>query len=160
MPYIIDGNNLVGSSPDISLDDPEAKAKLLFIVKKFQENKKNNVIVVFDGEPEVYTLDGDTIRPNSKFNIVYPRGPGSADDEIKILLDGFNYFKDVTLVTSDKALKTYARKKGAKTVNSIEFYFELKRFSRVHGKHEERRQRIDAELSDIEVDQWMKIFDE
>ena len=69
-----------------------------------------------------------------------------------------NYFKDVTLVTSDRELKNFAKKKGAKTVNSIEFYFELKRFNRFSGKKEESQKRINTALSDTEVDQWMKIF--
>ncbi|MCP5104766.1 MAG: hypothetical protein GY950_15380 [bacterium] len=157
MPYIIDGNNLVGCAPDISLDDPEARAKILFVVGKFQENKKCNVIVVFDGEPA-----GGVRREevSSKFTVLYPKDGNSADDEIRELLDGFNYFKDVVLVSSDRQLKTCARKKGAKTVNSIEFYFELKRFTHIYGKKEETRKRINTELSDSEVDQWLKIFDE
>ena len=157
MPYIIDGNNLVGSSPDIALEDPEARTKVLYIVKKFQENRKSNVIIVFDG----HAGDGPGKKEETaKFSIVYPRNGNSADDEIKHILNGFEYFKDVILVTSDRALKTFAREKGAKTVNAIEFYYELKRFSRVHGKKEEKQKRIETELSDTEVDQWMKIFDD
>ncbi len=157
MPYIIDGNNLVGSSPDISLEDPDARDKVIEIVRQFQQNRKNSVTVVFDGQP------GEVVKVQdmpSKFNIVYPRNGVTADDEIKHILNGFTYFKEVVLVTSDRALKDFARKKGAKTVNAIEFYYELKRFSRVHGKKEEKKKRIEVELSDSEVDQWMKIFDE
>ncbi len=157
MPYIIDGNNLVGCFPDITLDDPEARSRLLFVVSKFQENKKNNIIIVFDGEPD------EGMRKqmaSSKFTIVYPEIGNSADNEIKEILSGFNYFKDVVVVTSDRELKTFAKKKGAKTINSIEFYFELKRFSHIYGKKEENQKRIDAELDETEVDQWMKIFNE
>ncbi|MCP4148024.1 MAG: hypothetical protein GY757_09775 [bacterium] len=159
MPYIIDGNNLVGSSPDISLDDPEARAKILYIVRQYQNNRKNNVVIVFDGDPgsdEINGVPGDA----SKFSIVYSRHGNSADNEIKGILDRLNYYKDVTLVTSDKNLKSFAKKKGVKTVNSIEFYFELKRLSRIHGKKEEKLKRIEVEVSDTEVDQWMKIFDD
>jgi len=157
MPYIIDGNNLVGCFPDITLDDPEARSRLLFVIRKFQENKKNNIIIVFDGESDEGMRNQMT---SSKFTIVYPEIGNSADDEIKEILSGFNYFKDVVVVTSDRELKTFARKKGAKTINSIEFYFELKRFSHIYGKKEENQKRIDAELDETEVDQWMKIFNE
>jgi len=157
MPYIIDGNNLMGCSPDISPDDPEAKTRVLSVIRKFQENKKNNVMIVFDGEPD----EGVRKQMASiKFTIVYPKVGNSADDEIKEILNGFNCFKDVVVVTSDRELKTFAKKKGAKTVNSIEFYFELKRFSHIHGKKEESKKRINAKLSETEVDQWMKIFNE
>ncbi|MCP5051861.1 MAG: hypothetical protein GY940_32135 [bacterium] len=157
MPYIIDGDNLIGSSPDISQDDPESRSRLVAIVRKFQESKKSNVTLVFDGQPEngVHREDMAT-----KFCVRYPRNGTSADDEIKHMLEGFHYFKDVVLVTSDRDLKTFAKKKGARTINAIEFYFELKRYSRISGRKEESLKRIDAELSDREVDQWMKIFDE
>lgn len=157
MPYIIDGNNLIGSSPDILINDPEARSKLIHILKKYQENRKNNVVVVFDGEPENGVQREDI---GAKFCVRYPQNGSCADDEIKRILDKFNYFKDVTLVTSDRDLKAFAKKKGAKTINSIEFYFQLKRISHIFGKKEESRKRIEAALSDREVDHWMKIFEE
>jgi predicted RNA-binding protein with PIN domain len=156
MPYIIDGDNVIGSSPDISLEDHKARPKLIYIIRKFQENKKNNVTIVFDGMPE-NGLQREDI--GEKFCVRYPQTGSSADDEIKRILSGFNYFKDVIVVTSDRELRTFAKKKGARIINSIEFYFELKRISRIHGKKEETKKRIDAQLSNSEVEQWMKIFE-
>lgn len=157
MPYIIDGDNLIGSSPDINLDDPQARPKLVHIVKRFQENKNYNVIIVFDGGPES-GVHREELTP--KLSLRHPRDGDSADDEIKRILRGFNYFKDVVLITSDRELKSFAKNKGAKTINSIEFYFQLKRVSRISGKKEESRKRIDTELSDHEVDHWLKIFEQ
>jgi predicted RNA-binding protein with PIN domain len=156
MPYIIDGDNVIGSSPDISLEDPKARPKLIYITRKFQENKKNNVTIVFDGMPESGVQREDI---SEKFCVRYPPAGSSADDEIKRILSGFSHFKDVIVVTSDRELRTYAKKKGAKIINSVEFYFQLKRISRIHGKKEETEKRIDAQLSDTEVEQWMKIFE-
>lgn len=155
MPYIIDGNNLIGSSPDLSLHDLEARKKILFIIRKFQENKKNNVIVVFDGKPD------DVLHKKlvtNKFTIQYPQYGSSADEEIKKILNNYINFKDVILVSSDRELKSYAKKKGARTINSIEFYFELKRIYRISGKREAKQKRINTTLSKGEVDNWMKIF--
>lgn len=157
MPIIIDGNNLAGNFPGISLEQPSSIPKIIRIVKKFQENRNNNVIIVFDAEPE---LELSEYKNSSKFSVVYPKFENTADDEIKNLLNNITYFKDVVLVTSDRELKNFARQKGAKTINSIEFYFELKRFARFSGKKEESQKRIDTALSDTEVDQWMKIFQE
>jgi len=156
MPYIIDGDNVIGSSPDISLEDEKSRLKLIYIIRKFQENKKNNVTIVFDGVPEGGVQREDI---SEKFCVLYPPAGSSADDEIKRILDSYSYFKDVIVVTSDRELRNFAKKKGAKIVNSIEFYFQLKRISRIHGKKEETDKRIDAQLSDIEVEQWMKIFE-
>ena len=156
MPYIIDGDNVIGSSPDISLEDDKARPKLIYITRKFQENKKNNVTIVFDGKPENGVQREDI---SEKFCVRYPPAGSSADEEIKRILNGFSHFKDVIVVTSDRELRTFAKKKGAKIINAIEFYFQLRRISRIHGKKEETEKRIDAQLSDTEVDQWMKIFE-
>ena len=157
MPYIIDGNNLIGCSPDISLEDKEARTKLLHIVRNFQENRNNNVILFFDGEPANGLYREEV---NQKFSIRYPRFGGSADEEIRELLESYSDYRDVILVSSDRELKTIGKKKGAKIVNSIEFYFRLKQAYRVDERREEKKKRIDAQLSDNEVDQWMKIFQE
>ncbi|HLP59698.1 MAG TPA: NYN domain-containing protein [Candidatus Deferrimicrobium sp.] len=157
MPYIIDGNNLLGSAPDIDGHDPEAKNKLIAIVARFQEDKNSNVIIVFDGAPH-NGVRRQEVSP--KFTVLYPHYGNTADDEIREILGGFNYCKDVILVSSDRNLKDFAKEKGAKTLNSIEFYFELKRFTHIRGKKEARQKRIDAKMSAKEIDQWMKIFDE
>ncbi|MCK4889133.1 MAG: NYN domain-containing protein [Candidatus Aminicenantes bacterium] len=157
MPYIIDGNNLIGSSPDISLEDSNSRKEIVAIVKKFQKKKNSKIIVVFDGEPDTFSSEEN---PTEKIVIKYPPIGDSADDEIKRILDGYTYFRDVVLVTSDRELKDIAKKKGAKVINSIEFYYELKRVYRATGRIEMKQKRIDTELSDGEVDQWMKIFDE
>lgn len=156
MPYIIDGNNLIGSSPDISLDDAESRKKIVGLVKKFQLKKKNKIVIVFDGEPDEFMVENSS---SDKLIVVFPKFGASADDEIKKILDSYDYFRDVVLVTSDRELKDIGRKKGARIVNSIEFYFELKRVYRASGKIEMKQKRIDTKLSEGEVDQWMKIFE-
>ncbi|MCK5220283.1 MAG: NYN domain-containing protein, partial [Candidatus Aminicenantes bacterium] len=57
MPYIIDGNNLIGSSPDISLEDSNSRKEIVAIVKKFQKKKNSKIIVVFDGEPDTFSSE-------------------------------------------------------------------------------------------------------
>ncbi|MCU0288127.1 MAG: NYN domain-containing protein [Acidobacteria bacterium] len=157
MPYIIDGNNLLCSAADIAPEDPEARAKLLSLVEKFQQDKNTNITLVFDGVPH-HGVRRQEI--SAKFTVLYPHYGNSADDEIREILDNIRYFKDVILVTSDRELKAFAREKGAKTINSIEFYFELKRFTHIRGKKEAKQKRIDTKISAREIDQWMKIFDE
>lgn len=157
MPYIIDGNNLIGSSPDISLEDKDSRQKIIYILKKYQEVKNNNIIVVFDGGPDMI-LNGKFLK--NKFTIKYPKYGDSADDEIKKILNKYSNFKDVILVSSDRELKSFAKKKGARTINSIEFYFELKRVYHINGKKEKLKKRINVEISEKEVDSWMKIFSE
>jgi len=155
MPYIIDGNNLIGSSPDIKIEDIDGREKIIALAEKFQGRKKNNVLLVFDGEPKNAAYENAI---NNKFKVIYPRFGMSADEVIKNILDEYNNFKDVILISSDRDLKTFAKKKGAKTINSIEFYYELKRSYKIANKVEKNNKKIDIEVSTNEVDHWMKVF--
>ncbi|MCX6555136.1 MAG: NYN domain-containing protein [Candidatus Aminicenantes bacterium] len=155
MAYIIDGNNLIGSAPDFSLADPEARVKMVSLVRKFQESKNAKVTLVFDGEPR-----GSELRSpiNAKLTVVYPRYGLTADDEIKRILDNYQQLKEIVLVTTDRELKKYAREKGARTINSIEFYFTLIKNLLSQGKKEETLKRVNTRVSQNEVEQWLKIF--
>jgi predicted RNA-binding protein with PIN domain len=157
MPYIIDGNNLINSAPDLSIDDQDAKLKIIDIVQNYQQARKNKVMLVFNelsDNCEYHRFISE------KFSITCPECNDSVDAEIKRMLESCNHPQDMIVVTSNHELKKHARKKGIKTVNSIEFYFELKRYCRVSGKKEEQQKRIHNALSDNEVDQWLQIFGE
>ncbi len=155
MPYIIDGNNLIGCAPDFSLGDPEARAKMVAIIRKFQESRNTKVTVVFDGEPQ----GSERHNPiNSKLTVVYPRYGLSADDEIKGMLENGQHAKEMVLVTTDRELKSFAKEKGVRTVNSIEFYFTLKKAFVSQGRKEETLKRVNTRVSKSEVEQWLKIF--
>jgi predicted RNA-binding protein with PIN domain len=155
MPYIIDGNNLIGCAPDFSLGDPEARGKMVAIIRKFQESKNAKVTVVFDGEPR----GSEWRNPiNSKLTVVYPRYGLSADDEIKRMLESYQHARETVLVTTDRELKAFAKDMGVRTVNSIEFYFLLKKAFASQGKKEETLKRVNTRVSKNEVEQWLKIF--
>jgi Predicted RNA-binding protein containing a PIN domain len=155
MPYIIDGNNLIGCAPDFSLGDPEARGKMVAIIRKFQESRNTKVTVVFDGEPQ----GSERRNPvNAKLTVVYPRYGLSADDEIKGMLENGQHAKETVLVTTDRELKSFAKEKGVRTVNSIEFYFTLKKAFVSQGRKEETLKRVNTRVSKSEVEQWLKIF--
>ncbi len=156
MPYIIDGNNLIGASPDIALDDPEARSKIVAMVRKFQERKGATIIVVFDGEPWTGLARDLTA---DKLRFVFPRPGHSADDEIKRLLEGYRQLNDVVLISSDRELKRFARDCGARSVNAIEFYFELRKTCHLQSRREESQKRVNTRVSASEVEQWLKIFE-
>lgn len=128
---------------------------MVSFIRKFQESRNTKITVVFDGEPQGSELKNPI---NAKLIVVYPRYGLTADDEIKRILDGFQQLKEVILVTTDRELKKYAREKGARTINSIEFYFTLKKAFLSQGKKEETLKRVNTRVSQNEVEQWLKIF--
>ncbi len=87
MPYVIDGNNLIGCSPDLSLDDGDAREKIVALVKKFQESRNAKVTIVFDGEPSGALPRGAL---TSKFHVAFPRYGHTADDEIKKIISSYH----------------------------------------------------------------------
>ena len=158
MPLLIDGNNLIGTIPFLNLTDSDVREKLIAIIKSFQAKRNNNIILFFDGRPD---NSPHVEKINRKFTVFYPKFEDlTADNEIKKQLDSYNDFRNVTLVTSDKELKQYAKEKKAKIINSNEFYHTIKHYHRIQGKHIETNQRINRELSDSEIDQWMQVFDD
>jgi len=155
MPYVIDGNNVIGSSPDLVQTETGSRQKLIEMVVQFQKHRNNSVVLVFDG-----ARGEENIPPlgDGRFSVLFPNEGQSADDLIIHLINEYTNCRDVVLVSSDKKLKDLAKEKGGRTLNAIEFYFDLKRANRIQDKREEKEKRIHGEISDNEVDQWMKIF--
>src|SRR4030067_3565369 len=48
MPYLIDGHNLIGSMPDINLDDPEDEIRLIQMLDRFLFKVRKSATVYFD----------------------------------------------------------------------------------------------------------------
>lgn len=156
MPYVIDGNNVIGSSPDLAQSESgSSRQKLIDLVVQFQKHRNNSIVLVFDGAPadEKIPPPGD-----NRLSVLFACDGESADDRIMELLKEYSHGRDLVLVSSDKKLKDCAREKGGRAMNAIEFYFDLKRANRIQDKREEKEKRIHNELSDHEVDHWMKIF--
>ncbi len=155
MPYLIDGNNVIGSSPDLAQAESGSRQKLIDLMVQFQRHRSNSVVLVFDG------ARGDEVVPpigDGRFSVLFPCEGETADDVIERLMKEYSSCRDVVLVSSDKKLKDLARDRGGRAMNAIEFYFDLKRINRIQDRRQEKEKRIHGQLSDNEVDQWLKIF--
>lgn len=155
MPYVIDGNNVIGSSPELTQGEAGSRQKLIDMVVQFQKHRNNSVVLVFDG-----ARGEENIPPSDdgRFTVLFPDDGESADDVIERLMKDYTNCRDVVLVSSDKKLKDLARERGGRTLNAIEFYFDLKRINRIQDRRQEKEKRIHGVISENEVDQWMKIF--
>ena len=50
MHYLIDGHNLIGALPDISLEDPDDEVKLILVLRSWAvARRRREVTVIFDG---------------------------------------------------------------------------------------------------------------
>jgi predicted RNA-binding protein with PIN domain len=117
VPYLIDGNNLMGSwgRPPRGED---GRPEVVRRVSDFCRRRGARAVLVFDGAPLRADRDAQQLGPVSVQ--VAPPG-GDADTVIRGLVDAAPNAKDLVVVTSDKALYSYARTRGARVLRAHEW---------------------------------------
>ena len=117
MPYLIDGNNLLGSWGGPRGQD-DRRAEVVRRVAAFSRARNVKVTVVFDGHPlrpemAAQHLGALTLR-------VPPEG-GDADGVIRELVERAARPSEIVVVTSDKALYSYVKTLGAAVMRAHEW---------------------------------------
>ena len=118
MPYVVDGNNVMGRVPKTARDLPQARSRLIHDLVRFVSAHKVKVKVIFDGHPDERFPEGCVFKG---VHILYARSGGDADGRIKELLGKSSYKRDTIMVSSDKALVSFADRQGARTLASHKF---------------------------------------
>src|SRR5512142_542004 len=117
MPYLIDGNNLLGSwgGPAIRGD---GRAEVARAVAAFCRARGARAVLVFDGAPFRPELgDQDLGRVALRFP---PQGQ-DADSVIREVVDQAARPAEIVVVTSDRALYSYAKTRGASVLRAHEW---------------------------------------
>ncbi len=115
--WIVDAMNVIGSRPDGWWRDRRgAMARLVELVEHWAPTQDGRVTVVFE-QPMSPPIDSSLIE------IVHaPRAaPNSADDEIVRLVAADDEPHDVTVVTSDSALRERVLRDGASVYPAAAF---------------------------------------
>jgi predicted RNA-binding protein with PIN domain len=149
MPYLIDGNNLIGAIRVIDIRDKTAREKMTRMLGAYQRAKKNRVTVVYDGPPP------DGIRPVTHIGglrVIYSGPESDADTRIRRIIDESSDPKSLTVVSSDRQVYSHARWRGARAMRVMAFYEELQR---ALGRVGREAAEFDA-LSSDEVDDWIR----
>lgn len=154
MAYVIDGNNLLGRIAPHELREKGGRDGLVARLLAFQRVTRARIRLVFDGGPG----EGPPVTAvNPKFTIHYPGAGDSADDVIRAMVleqaDKRRFF----VVTSDRALRDLARKRGVEAVPSEVFARALKAAIREGKKMRELDKRAEAPTA-LEVDLWDEVF--
>jgi predicted RNA-binding protein with PIN domain len=155
MPYLIDGNNLIGHIPDLSLGDRESRFLLVSRLRRFQKIKNTRVILVFDGPPQEGL--GTYHNSVSPFSIAHPEPGESADSLIEEFIREQTDLRRFFVVSSDREIRYFARKHGAKSIDCAAFYLELKGILR-ESREEAELQKNDEPPTPLEVRQWDDVF--
>ena len=117
MPYLIDGNNLLGSwgGPAVLGD---GRIEVLRRVAAFCRSKGARAILVFDGAPFRPDLDAQQLGPVS---LRFPSPGRDADSLIREIVDGYAKPGELVVVTSDRPVYSYARTRGARVLRAHEW---------------------------------------
>lgn len=117
MPYLIDGNNLLGSwgGPAIRGD---GRVEVLRRVADFCRARGARAILVFDGAPFRTELGDQDL---GRVKIRFPFEGEDADSVIRRVLDETPRPAEIVVVTSDRALYSYARTRGASVLRAHEW---------------------------------------
>jgi predicted RNA-binding protein with PIN domain len=151
MPYLIDGNNLLGSWGG-PRDDDDGRAVVVRRVAAFCRARNVKATVVFDGHP---------LRPDmasQELGLVSLRVPprgGDADTVIRELVERAPRPAELIVVTSDKALYSYVKTLGASVLRAHEWNA-LERHAPPRGRGASSASEKPDHEDDIEG--WLKKF--
>lgn len=155
MPYLIDGHNLIGQLPDISLSDPNDEAKLVIKLVGFAARKRSKCVVVFDKG----ITAGKSRMSNSAVEVVFAPSSSSADAIMIARIESTpdpNYW---TVVSNDNTVLKRARQRQMKAVKSSVFARELQPVQ-VIDKDADPGEAEHVRISPAEVEMWIQIFKE
>jgi len=119
--YLIDGNNLIGQEPSLSLGDDASRRLLVGAICAFARHARKPATIVFDGPAPVEGRDRAEL---GSVRILYAgsgRTAMSADDRILQMVEKAGRPADLTVVTSDRPLGNRARSRGAAVLAGHKF---------------------------------------
>jgi predicted RNA-binding protein with PIN domain len=150
MPLLIDGHNVIGRMPDLSLADPEDESKLTRRVRQYCLRHRRRATLVFDGG----LLGGRSPTLSTpEVEVVFASTTRSADAVIRARLKKARDPAGLLVVSSDRAIQAAARARGARVVPAEDFVAELA-----------PQPPAEAEPSKPEapgnVEEWLELFQE
>jgi len=154
MAYLIDGNNLLGRIAPHELRERSGRDGLVVRLLAFQRVTRARIHLVFDGNPEPTPTD---VPVNLKFTIHYPGEGQSADDIIRDMIDRQTDRRRFFVISSDRAIRELAKKRGLEPVTSDVFARELKAAIKEGKKRRELEKRAEAP-SPLEIVLWDEVF--
>lgn len=115
MPYLVDGNNLLGAGRDRRLRIPTDEGELVLRLSAFAASRRAHLTVVFDGARPTRSR-----AAASRIRVRYA-GKRIADDVIVDLVRSSGAPRDIVVVTSDRDLRSRVRSASGRVMGCREF---------------------------------------
>lgn len=154
MNFLIDGHNLIGQMPGISLADPDDEWKLVLILRRYAVAKRGRkLIVVFDNG--VYGHPGNL----NGFNVTchFARSPQDADTQLAKRIRATARPREWTLISSDRAVAQVAQDRGMRVISSHDFAKQL--VTGPQPRPDEEKPRAGT-MGNAELNEWLVLFGE
>lgn len=150
MPYLIDGHNLIGKLPGISLNEMDDEQALIEMLQEFCQRMGKEAEVYFDASGSGH----GHAHVHGRVTARYVRSGESADQAIARHLKRLdNEAANWTVVSSDNQVQNAARRARARVLGADEF-------SRQLGSSGDAEMSSELKLSDDEIDDWLELFGE
>ena len=149
MPILIDGHNLIGRLPMLSLEDPDDEEKLVRLLASYRARTSKSITVVFD-PGGAYALPQS--RRYGGVEIVFAPQGGSADSVIARRVGRSRNPQEWQVVTSDRKLTEAVTRQGARVLRAEEFAPELEPPAEAEPDWRERPPPPD------EMESWLALF--
>ncbi len=155
MRYLIDGHNLIGQLPDLSLADPDDEAKLVLKLVEFAAGRKVRIVVIFDhGLPA-----GRSALSRGPVEVVFAGSHTNADRVLRERLIAEKQPAQLILVSNDHEVIAAAKARKIVTTRSSDFARQMAMRAPTPQRRNARPAE-DPKLSADEVDEWLKLFDD
>jgi predicted RNA-binding protein with PIN domain len=154
VPYLIDGNNLLGSwgGPAVRGD---GRGEVLRRVAEFCRSRGARATVVFDGAPFRPELGGQQLGGVA---VRFPPTGADADSVIREMIDRAQRPGDLTVVSSDKAVYSYARTRGAAALRAHEWTALARKPGRQPSARLRRSESREKPDHEPDVEGWLERF--
>jgi predicted RNA-binding protein with PIN domain len=154
MPYLVDGSNLLGSTPGLRIERRGDRRKLVRLVLRSPSARRKGATFVFDGPPGA----GPSRLSLGRGTEVRYAGPRSDADSVIVRMMERAERNHYVLVTDDRELRERAGILGIARLSCREFLGMLRREEREAREDESVEERPDRPLSEEEVDAWLDYF--
>ena len=144
MPYLFDGNNLIGLSAERARTDRQTRRGFLSALSGYVRTRGGRFTVIYDGD------DPDRSIPPPGVQVHYS-APLSADEAIIRRLQEVRTPAEVIVVTNDRSLQAACRTAGARVLDWKGF------LSRMKPRVQERKH-IPNQEDNVDMEEWLRYF--
>lgn len=150
MPYLIDGHNVIGQTPGLSLSDPDDEVKLTALVRRWCIREKRKATLIFDGG-----LPGGVSKlSNADVTVVFASDKHTIGDDL--ILNRIRAEKNpagLIVVSSDQKIVNAAKQRRMTVLSAVEFGKGL-----LKVKQAEAASTKETGLSKEDLSEWEQLF--